>query len=220
MDETLIKRIPPHDTDAEKAVIGAMLMSRTAVVTAVETLRPEDFYGQQYGVIFDAMREMYDENRPIDVITLNAKLKEKNLSPELSGPDVIREIVTAVQTSANVASYAQIVREKAILRRLIRTAQDIENDCFLEVKTTDTILDETEKNIFSVMQQKPVEDYKSAREIVLDTLEKIENASKSHSTSRDCRPVLSILIIKRRDFRIPISSFLRRVPPWEKRRLP
>ena len=181
MDDALIKRIPPHDLDAEKAVIGAMLMSRTAVVTATETLRAEDFYQKHYGVIFDAMREMYDDDRPIDVITLNAKLKEKELPPELSGPDVIREIVTAVQTSANVASYAQIVREKAILRRLIKTAQDIENDCYMEVKSTDAIMDETEKNIFSVMQQKPVEDYKSAKEIVLDTLEKIENASKSHS---------------------------------------
>ena len=181
MDEALVKRIPPHDIDAEKAVIGAMLMSRNAIVTALETLRAEDFYQRQYGIIFDAMREMYDDDKPIDVITLNDKLKEKNLPPEISGPDMIREIVTAVQTSANIASYAEIVRSKAILRRLIDAAQGIENDCYLETKDTSVILDETEKSIFSVMQQKPVEDYRSVKDIVLDTLEKIENASKSHS---------------------------------------
>ena len=181
MDDALIKRVPPHDTDAERAVIGAMLMNRNAVVTAIESLRAEDFYLKQYGIIFDAMREMFDADQPIDVITLNAKLKEKELPPELSGPEMIRDIVASVQTSANIASYANIVREKAILRRLIRTAETIENDCYLEVKDTSQILDETEKNIFSVMQQKPVEDFKSTKDIVLDTLEKIENASKSHS---------------------------------------
>ena len=181
MDEALIKRIPPHDTDAEKSVIGAMLMNRNAVVTASETLHTEDFYQQQYGVIFEAMKEMYDDDKPIDIVTLHDKLKEKNLPAELSGPDFLRDIVRAVQTSANVASYAEIVREKAILRRLIETAQKIENDCYLEVKDTATIMDETERDIFRVMQQKPVDDYRTKRDIVLDTLERIENASESHS---------------------------------------
>ena len=181
MDEALIKRIPPHDTDAEKSVIGAMLMNRNAVVTASETLHAEDFYQQQFGVIFEAMKEMYDDDKPIDIVTLHDKLKEKNLPAELSGPDFLRDIVRAVQTSANVASYAEIVREKAILRRLIETAQKIENDCYLEVKDTATIMDETERDIFRVMQQKPVDDYRTTKDIVLDTLERIENASKSHS---------------------------------------
>ena len=179
MDEAIVRRIPPHNTEAEKSVIGAMMMHENAIVTATEILTAGDFYQQQYGVMFDAMREMKDAGTPVDVITLQEKLKEKSLPPELSGPEFIRDILMSVQTSANVREYAQIVHDKAVLRRLIGTAQNIENDCFLEVKDTGTILEETEKNIFTVLQQKTVEDYKPIREIVMDTLDKIESASKS-----------------------------------------
>ncbi len=181
MDEALIKRIPPHDAEAEKSVLGAMMMNSDAIVTATELLTADDFYQQQYGGVFDAMRELYDAGTPIDAVTLANKLKEKSLPPELGGVEFIREILTAVPTSANIKAYAQIVQSKSILRRLIGAAQSIENDCFLEVKDTDTILDETEKNIFNVLQQKPVDNFKTIKDIVLDTLDKIEAASRNHS---------------------------------------
>ncbi len=179
MDEALIKRIPPYNTEAEKSVIGAMMMNRDAVVTAGEILTADDFYHRQYGIIFDAMREMYDANVPIDALTLQNKLKEKELPPEMSGTDMIRSIVSAVPTSANIRSYAQIVHDKAVLRRLIDIAQTIENDCYLETKDTGVILDETEKNVFSVLQQKSLDNYKPIKDIVIDTLSKIETASRS-----------------------------------------
>ena len=181
MDDALIKRIPPHDLEAEKSVIGAMLMNKDAVITAAELLAKDDFYQQQYGVMFDAMKEMNDEDKPIDIVTLQAKLREKNLPPELAGADAIRDVLQAVPTSANVRAYAEIVRDKAILRRLISTAQTIENDCYQETKTTAVIMDETEKSIFHVMQQRQIEDYKPVKEIVMDALDAIENASRSQS---------------------------------------
>ncbi len=179
MDEALIRRIPPHDIEAEKSVIGSMLMNRDAVTVARDLLKKEDFYQQQYGVIFEAMLEMNDANKPIDALTLQNKLKEKQLPSELSGADFIRETLLSLPTSANVRSYAEIVRDKAILRRLIKSAQEIENDCFLEAKETDVILEETEKNLFDVLANRPVRDFRSIQDIVLDALARIETASKN-----------------------------------------
>ncbi|HUM85123.1 MAG TPA: replicative DNA helicase [Lachnospiraceae bacterium] len=181
MEEALIKRIPPHSLEAEKSVIGSMLMGHEAVVTAVEILNKEDFYEQQYGVIFEAMKELNDEGKPVDVVTLQNRLKEKGLPPEISDLLFVRELLASVPTSANVKYYANIVSEKATLRRLIKAASDIENDCFLGREETSEILDKTEKSIFSVLRQRSAAEYTPVKEIVLDTLEKIENASKSKS---------------------------------------
>ena len=131
MEEALIKRIPPHSLEAEKSVIGSMLMDREAVLTALEILTKEDFYEQQYGIIFEAMKELAEKDKPVDVITLQNALREKDVPPELADMSFVAEIVTSVPTSANIRHYANIVAEKATLRRLIRVAQDIENDCFL-----------------------------------------------------------------------------------------
>ena len=154
MEENIIKRVPPHSDEAEKSVLGAMLMSHDAIVTATESITAEDFYQRQYGVIFEAMKELYDADIAVDVVTLNDKLKEKELSPDLTGMDYIKEIIESVPTSANVKYYADIVSRKALLRRLIKASRGIEDDCFMEVKSTDEIMDETEKSIFNVLQDK------------------------------------------------------------------
>ena len=184
MDEALIKRIPPHNIDAEKSVIGAMMMNKDAVISASEILTRDDFYQESYGVIFEAMNEMYNDGTPIDALTLQNKLKEKNLPPEMAGAEMIRSILNSVPTSANVKSYAQIVRDKAVLRRLIKVTSEIENDCYMEVKETEDILDETENKVFKILQQKPVDDFMPINAIVDATLKKIEAASmtKSHIT--------------------------------------
>ena len=149
MEEALIKRIPPHSLEAEKSVIGSMLMDREAVLTALEILTKEDFYEQQYGIIFEAMKELSEKDKPVDVITLQNALREKDVPPELVDMSFIGEIITSVPTSANIRHYANIVAEKATLRRLIRVAQDIENDCFLGHEEVSAILEKTEIMYFS-----------------------------------------------------------------------
>lgn len=182
MEEALIKRIPPHSLEAEKSVIGSMLMDREAVLTALEILTKEDFYEQQYGIIFEAMKELTEKDRPVDVITLQNALREKDVPPELTDMSFVTEILTSVPTSANVRYYANIVYEKATLRRLIKVAQDIENDCFLGHDEVPVILEKTEKTVFNVLQQKSTSEYTPIRDIVMQTLEKIENASKLKSS--------------------------------------
>ncbi|MCR5294555.1 MAG: replicative DNA helicase [Lachnospiraceae bacterium] len=179
MEESLIRRIPPHSTEAEKSVIGSMLLGKEAVMTAVEILDREDFYERQYGMIFEAMRELNEEGKPVDVITLQDRLMEKDVPPELTDMSFVRDILSAVPTSANVRYYAEIVAEKALLRRIIRVTSEIENDCYQGKSDIKEILEKTEKNVFEVLQQKSSGEFVPIRDVVLMALERIEEASKS-----------------------------------------
>ena len=120
MDEALMKRVLPHSIEAEQSVIGSMLMDKEAIIAASEIVTARDFYQQQYGIMFETMVELFNEGKPVDLVTLQDRLKEKDVPPEVSSLDFVRDIITTVPTSANVKSYANIVREKAVLRRLIK----------------------------------------------------------------------------------------------------
>ena len=120
MEDALIKRILPHSVEAEQSVIGSMLMGREAISVASEMLGSDDFYQHQYGVIFDAMVELFNEGKPVDLVTLQNRLKEKDVPPEISSMEFVRDLLAAVPTSANIKYYATIVSEKAVLRRLIK----------------------------------------------------------------------------------------------------
>jgi len=110
MEEALIKRIMPNSLEAEQSVIGSMIMDKDAIVTAMEMLISEDFYHRQYGILFDTMIELYNKGLPVDLVTLQNKLKEKDVPAEIASLEFVRELMTAVPTSANVKYYAQIVK--------------------------------------------------------------------------------------------------------------
>lgn len=179
MEEALIKRIMPNHLEAEQSVIGAMIMDREAIIIASETLVREDFYHQQYGVLFEAMVELYNEEQPVDVITLQNRLREKDVPTELSSLEFVGELVSAVPTSANVKYYANIVKEKATLRRLIKVNEEIANQCYLGKESLEDILADTEKKIFELLQNKNNGDYVPIKQVVIRALEKIEQASKT-----------------------------------------
>ena len=179
MEEALIKRILPHSTEAEQSVIGSMIMSRDAIVEASEILTGADFYQQQYGVVFEAMVELNDEGKAVDLITLQERLKEKDLPPEISGMEFVRDLLSAVPTSANVKYYAEIVSEKAMLRKLIKTTEEISNACYLGKEKTQDILEVTEKKIFDLVQNRGANEFVPIRQVVLNAIEKIEMASRT-----------------------------------------
>ncbi len=182
MDEALIKRILPHSIEAERSVIGSMIMDRDAIITATEILVSNDFYQNQYGMLFDAIVELFNESQPVDLITLQNRLKEKELPEELSSLEFIRNLLSFVAISANVKYYANIVKEKSILRRLIKVTEGITNECYLGKEPVDAILEDTEKKIFDIVQNKSTGDFVSIDKIVLQSLESIEAASKSKGT--------------------------------------
>lgn len=178
MEEELIKRILPHNVEAEQSVIGSMLMGREAIEVASEMLRGDDFYQHQYGLVFDAIVELYNEGKAVDLITLQNQLRQKNVPPEISDMEFVRDLLRTNSTSVNVKEYATIVSEKALLRKLIKASQEIENTCYLANEPVETIMDESEKKMFKLFQQKNTSDFTPIRQIVLDTLETIERASK------------------------------------------
>ena len=182
MDEALIKRVPPHSIEAEQSVVGAMLMDKDAITTASEIICGADFYQTAYGVIFDSVVELFNEGKPVDLITLQNRLKEKDVPEEISSLEFVRDLVTAVPTSANVKYYAEIVSEKAILRKMIRMNEEIANECYLAKEPVEAIMERTEKQVFELVQNRSTGDYVPIKQVVLNALEKIEQSAKTSGT--------------------------------------
>ena len=182
MDEALIKRVLPHSIEGEQSVIGSMLMDREAIITASEIVTADDFYQQQYGIMFESMIELFNEGKPVDLVTLQNRLKEKDVPPEISSLEFVRDIITTVPTSANVKSYAGIVREKAVLRRLIKVNEEIANNCYLGREPLETILADTEKKIFDLLQSRDSAEFVPIRQVALNVLENIEKAYRTRET--------------------------------------
>ena len=177
MDEAILKRVLPHSLEAEQSVIGSMIMDREAIVVASELICGEDFYNKSYGVLFDSMVELNDQGQPVDLVTLQNRLKEKDVPPEISSLEFIRDLITAVPTSANIKYYTNIVAEKAMLRRLIRLMEEIANNCYAGKDSMEVIMEETEKKVFNLVQRRNTGDYVPIREVVMNAMDKIEKAS-------------------------------------------
>ena len=182
MDEALIKRVPPHSIEAEQSVVGAMLMDRDAITTASEIICGDDSYQTAYGVIFDSVVELFNEGKPVDLITLQNRLKEKDVPEEISSLEFVRDLLAAVPTSANVKYYAEIVAEKSTLRKMIKMNEEIANACYLAKEPVEAIMERTEKKVFELVQNRNNGDFVPIKQVVLNALEKIEKSSKSKGT--------------------------------------
>ncbi len=179
MEEALLKRVLPHSIEAEQSVIGSMLVDREAITVAAEVITGEDFYSKQYGVIFDSMVELGDEGKPVDVIMLQNRLREKDVPPEVSSLEFIGDLLTSVSTSANIKHYANIVAEKSTLRKLIRLNEQIANTCYAGKEKLEVILEDTEKKVFELVQRRNTGEFVPIRQVVMNAMDRIEMASKS-----------------------------------------
>ena len=177
--EAVVKRIMPHSLEAEQSVIGSMIMDREAIVAASGLISGEDFYNKQYGILYETMVELNDKGLPVDIVTLQDRLKEKDVPPEVSSLEFVRDLITAVPTSANIKYYANIVSEKALLRRLIRLNEDIANTCYAGKEELSVILEDTEKRVFQLVQRRNIEDFTPIRQVVMNAMDRIEAASRN-----------------------------------------
>lgn len=182
MDETIIKRIMPSSLEAEQSVIGSMIMDKDAIISASEILIKEDFYYQQYGTMFETITEQFQAGQPVDLVTLQDRLKEKNVPKEIQSVEFIRDLITSVPTSANIKHYANIVKENAMKRKLIRVTEEIENECYAGKESIDSIFDKTEHDVFALLSTRQTGDYVPIRQVVMNALEKIEKASQQEGT--------------------------------------
>ena len=179
MEEAVLKRVLPHSIEAEQSVVGSMIMDKEAIIVASEIITGEDFYNKQYGIVFETMVELNDEGKPVDLVTLQNRLKEKDVPPEVSSLEFVRDLITAVPTSANIKYYANIVAEKATLRKLIKLNDEIYNTCYAGKESLEFILEDTEKKIFNVVQKRNVGEFVPIRQIVMNAMDKIEIAAKN-----------------------------------------
>ena len=179
MDENLLKRVLPHSIEAEQSVIGAVLMDPECISSIADMISEDDFYSKQYGIMFGALIELYNDRRDIDLVTLQDKLKEKDVPPEVSSLEYVKDILNTVPTSANVKSYANIVYEKSMLRRLIRSCEHITDISYAGNDSLDAILDESEKDIFNVLQSKTSSEFTPIRQVAMTALQRIQKASET-----------------------------------------
>lgn len=182
MEDTLVRRVMPNSLEAEQSVIGSMIVDKDAITAAAEILVPEDFYYKQYGVLFSAIVELNNAGQPVDVVTLQDKLKQMDIPPENTTIEFIADLADAVPVTVNVRSYAQIVKDKSVLRSIIKVNQEIENMCYEGREKTDEILDQTEHDIFNLVQNRGRGDFKPIDQVVYDALERINSASKMKGT--------------------------------------
>ncbi len=175
MENEILNKVQPNDTLAEQAVLGSMLVDKDAVISAVELLKPEDFYREDNKEIYSAMFELYGLGKHIDMITLKEQLKLRGTLEKVGGTQYIATLIDNVPTTSNVESYVKIIEEKSVIRQLIKTAQDILKMGYAQTEEVDTIIEQTEKKVFDVLQNRNSKNYSSIKEILITAFDNIEN---------------------------------------------
>lgn len=184
MDENTIiqKRVMPNNKEMEQAVIGSMLMDRDAVADVADILTRDDFYYNEYGMLFSAIVDLYNEGKPIDLSIVSNKLKEMNAPDNISNMGYINEILEAVQFTSHAAEYARIVQDKAVLRKMIKYSEKTVARCYESDSPVNDILEESEKDLFDITQKRSTGmQFAEMKEIALTVLDNIEASAKKGS---------------------------------------
>jgi len=174
MSEPMMDRVPPHNREAEQSVIGAIFLDPQALITASEILLADDFYHNAHKKIFETMLRLSDQGKAIDVVTVTEELSAKKEIEDVGGLSYLLELANAVPTAANVAHYAKIVEEKALLRRLIRVATKIVEDGYTREDEVEALLGEAEKKMMEVANRKNAGDFKHVKDVLVETFDNIE----------------------------------------------
>ena len=177
-------KVPPHDDEAEQAVIGSMMTDKDAVISAIEVLKPEDFYREDNKTIYNAIMNLYAKAEPIDIITLKDELTSLGKLEPVGGLEYLATLPDKVPTTANVEKYIKIVEEKSILRSLIKTANELIKIGYDQNEEVEILMDNAEKKIFDLMQRKSQKGYSSIRDILVDSFTELEQLynQKQHIT--------------------------------------
>lgn len=172
------ERIPPHNDDAEKSVLGSILLDKEALFEVLEILRPEDFYSEMHKEIYSGVIELYRKNQPVDILTVSEELKKRKSLEMVGGRAYIALLSTLVPSTSNAAEYAKIIAEKAILRRLIGTASDIVDKSYQEKMGPSEVLDFAERGIFEIAQQRQSKDFAPIKDVLWSNIARLDELSK------------------------------------------
>ncbi|MFD7522186.1 MULTISPECIES: replicative DNA helicase [Paenibacillus] len=173
-EEMFMGRVLPQNIEAEQAVLGAILLDSDSLITAMERMGPDDFYRPAHQHIFEAMIELAEEDEPVDLVTLTARLQNKQQLEEIGGVAYLSELANAVPTAANIDYYGQIVEEKSLLRRLIRTASQIVSDGYASADDVGMMLNDAEARILEISQRRASNGFISIRDVLMEVFERVE----------------------------------------------
>ncbi len=172
-------RIPPSDQNAELVFLGCMLFDNDGLIDGLRLIKEDDFYRPNNRVVFSAMKQLNDQNSPVDIVTLADMLKKRNEFETVGGLPFLIEISNSVNTSANITAYSKIIAEKSILRKLIKVSGEVQNSCFNGQDDVDDIIGNAEKGIFDIVQNKKSEDFHEIKDVVELSVAKVEELTRN-----------------------------------------
>lgn len=167
-------RIPPHSVESEQSILGSILLDKDAIITVTETIKPDDFYKEAHKIIYECMITLSNKGEPIDLITLTEELRKQGHLNDIGGISYITSLSTIVPTTSNVKYYADIVKEKSVLRKLIKASNEIINLGYSGATKIEDVLEQAEKSIFDISQEKTSDDFKSINLVLMDAYDMIE----------------------------------------------
>ena len=176
-----ITRIPPHSVESEQSILGSILLDKDAIITVAETITPSDFYKDAHRVIYESMMALNNKNEPIDMVTLTDDLRKRGYLDDIGGVTYLTSLSTIVPTTSNVKYYADIVKEKSVLRQLIKASNDIINLGYGSGESAENVLDFAEKKIFDISQERTNDDFKPINQVLMDTYVMIESIYSNKS---------------------------------------
>ncbi len=172
----MLERIPPHNTEAEKSVLGAAMLSKDALADVIDVVRAEDFYHAAHKEIFKTMLDLFRDNVSVDIVTVCEELKKRKALEIVGGRAYVASLSSEAPSTANAAEYAKIVAEKASMRLLIKTAEDIKEKGYEESLEASEILNYAERNIYDIAQRRQNNDYAPIREVLTTNIEMLDKA--------------------------------------------
>ncbi len=179
-------RLPPQDIDAEKSVLGALMLEPNAIIKVADILLSKDFYKPEHQIIFQATLELFKKSKPIDILSVTSRLKEKKQLKDVGGSSYLTELVNSVPTTAHINYYADLIKKKSIFRGLITASSEINEKAFVADQEADEFLDEVERKIFAISQESTTSHFSHIKEDLKDAYERIE---KLHQGERKLRGV-------------------------------
>ncbi|MFH0853599.1 MAG: replicative DNA helicase [bacterium] len=171
----LKEKVPPQNTDAEQTTLGSLLIDKDAIVKIADQLKPEDFYRDIHGIIYQAMLEIYGQQEPIDILSLTNRLSEKKQLEKIGGRTYLAELSSSIATASNVVNHAHIIQRKATLRRLIQASQEINALGYKETDEVDIVLDQAEQRLFEVSQKYLKQNFISIQSALTEAFERIDD---------------------------------------------
>ncbi len=177
-------RMPPNDLEAEKSVLGALMLDSNAMSVVVDIIKSDDFYDHKHSIIHDAMLDLYEKQEPIDVLSVSSRLKEKKSLKQAGGSTYLADLVNTVASTSNVKHYAEIVRKKKILRDLIESSSHISHMGYNEEDDIEEVLDEAEKKIFSIARYSVKQKFQTVKSALAEAWERIDRLHKSGDEMR------------------------------------